>query len=246
MAEIDETGDEEGLAAEYALGTLSLEERAEVDRRLRREPELALAVAAWERRLDPLVGAIPPVPAPPQAYQAIRARIGGAESVQPPNRARTAEIVDLQRRLSRWRRAAIGAAAIAASLVAFVAIRETAPIRDEKFVAVLEGDDRNPAFVAAVSTKDKSIMVLSVRQLAPSPGHSHELWAIGGDNSAPRSLGLLSARSRFPAEKIGAVDPAGLRQTTFAISVEPEGGSPTGQPTGPVVFTGKLVPVPGK
>lgn len=246
MAEIDDIGDGDGLAAEYVLGTLSLDERAEVDRRLRREPALARAVAAWERRLDPLAFAIPPVTAPPQAYQAIKSRIGGSESVQPPNRAKTAEIIDLQRRLTRWRRAAIGAAAMAASLVAFVAIRETAPVRDEKFVAVLEGDDRNPAFVAAVSTKDKSIMVLSVRSLAPAPGHSHELWALGGDNPAPRSLGLLSAASRFPADKIGAIDPAELRQTTFAVSVEPEGGSPTGQPTGPVVFTGKLVPVPGK
>jgi anti-sigma-K factor RskA len=246
MAESDEIGDGDGLAAEYVLGTLSAHERAEVDRRLRREPELARAVAAWERRLDPLVDAIPPVPAPLQAYQAIKARIGGAESVQPPNRARKAEIVDLQRRLRWWRGSAIAAAAMAASLVAFVAVRETAPLRDEKFVAVLEGDDRNPAFVAAVSTKDKSIMVLSVRSLAPAPGHSHELWALSGDNPAPRSLGLLSAKSRFPAEKIGAIDPAGLRQTTFAISVEPEGGSPTGQPTGPVVFTGKLVPVPEK
>jgi anti-sigma-K factor RskA len=130
--------------------------------------------------------------------------------------------------------------------VGFIVVSETASVRDEKFVAVLEGDDRNPAFVAAISTKDKSIMVLRVGQLAPSPGRSHELWAIGGGGSAPRSLGLLSAASRFPADKLGAIDPAGLNQTTFAISVEPEGGSPTGQPTGPVVFTGKLVPVPGK
>lgn len=246
MAESDEIGDGDGLAAEYVLGTLSASERAEVDRRLRQEPELARTVRAWERRLDPLLEAIRPVPAPPQAYQAIKARIGGAESMQPPNRARTAEIIDLQRRLRRWRSAAIGAAALAASLVGFVVVFETAPVRDEKFVAVLEGDDRNPAFVAAVSLKTKSITVLSVRSLAPSPGHSHELWALSSDNPAPRSLGLLSAKSRFPADKIGAIDPAGLRQTTFAISVEPEGGSPTGQPTGPVVFTGKLVPVPGK
>ena len=233
--------DEDGLAAEYALGTLSAAERAEVDRRLRLEPRLASAVAYWERRLDPLLDAVEPVGPPMDVFAVIKAKIASAE-----NARGTADIVDLQQRLRRWQGGAIAAAAMAASLLLFVAVRETLPIRDEKFVAVLEGDDRNPAFVAAVSTKDKSIMVLRVGDLTPAPGHSHELWAVGGDSPTPRSLGLLSAASRFPAEKLGGVDTAELQRTTFAISVEPEGGSPTGQPTGPVVFTGKLVPVPSK
>jgi anti-sigma-K factor RskA len=37
------------------------------------------------------------------------------------------------------------------------------------------------------------------------------------------------------------MDPAVLNDTLFAVSLEPEGGSPTGQATGPVMFTGKLV-----
>jgi anti-sigma-K factor RskA len=247
MAEIDEIDDIDGLAAEYVLGTLSMAERADVDRRLRREPGLGIAIANWELRLDPLLGAIRPVAPPTDAFAAIRAKIGTTDAAQPSKLSGTTEIVDLQRRLRRWQGGAIAAAAMAASLLVFVAMRETAPIRDETFVAVLEGDDRNPAFVAAVSTKDRSIMVLRVGEpLAAAPGHSHELWAVGGDSPAPRSLGLLSAASRFPADKLGGFDAAGLQRTTFAISVEPEGGSPTGQPTGPVVFTGKLVPVPGK
>ncbi len=242
MAEIDEMSDEDGLAAEYALGTLSASERADVDRRLRREPRLASAVAYWERRLDPLLDAVEPVAPPMDAFAAIKAQIASSQT----SRSGTADVIELRRRLRRWQGGAIAAAAMAASLLLFVGVRETTAIRDEKFVAVLEGDDRNPAFVAAVSTKDKSIMVLRVGGLAPAPGRSHELWAVGGDSPAPRSLGLLSAASRFPADKLGDVDPAELQRTTFAISVEPEGGSPTGQPTGPVVFTGKLVPVPGK
>lgn len=246
MAEINDMSEEDGLAAEYALGTLSAAERAEVDRRLLREPRLANAVAYWERRLDPLLDTIKPVAPPPDAFAAIKARIASERAIGSLGRPGSAEVVDLRRRLRRWQGGAIAAAAMAASLLLFVAVRETAPVPDEKFVAVLEGDDRTPAFVAAVSTKDKSIMVLRVGGLAPAPGHSHELWAVGGDSPAPRSLGLLSATSRLPAEKLGAYDTAELQRTTFAISVEPEGGSPTGQPTGPVVFTGKLVPVPGK
>ena len=246
MAEIDDMSDEDGLAAEYALGTLSAAERAEVDRRLRREPRLASAVAYWERRLDPLLDAVEPIAPPIDAFAAIKAQIAASHTGQSGTRGSSADIIDLQRRLRRWQGGAVAAAAMAASLLLFVAVRETAPVRDEKFVAVLEGDDRNPAFVAAVSTKDKSIMVLRVGGLAPAPGRSHELWAVGGDSPAPRSLGLLSAASRFPADRLGEFDASELQRTTFAISVEPEGGSPTGQPTGPVVFTGKLVPVPEK
>lgn len=247
MAEHDDMDDGDGLAAEYVLGTLSAAERVDVDRRLRREPGLVKAVADWERRLDPLAAATRPITPPADAFAGIRAKIGSTGTVRPAQRVGTAEIVELQRRLRRWQGGAIAAAAMAASLLAFVALRETAPSRDEQFVAVLEGDDRNPAFVAAVSTKDKSIMVLRVgAPLAPTPGHSHELWAVGGDSPVPRSLGLINAASRFPADRLGGFDAEGLQRTTFAISVEPEGGSPTGQPTGPVVFTGKLVPVPGK
>jgi anti-sigma-K factor RskA len=246
MAEIDDMSDGDGLAAEYVLGTLSAAERADVDRRLRREPRLARAIAEWERRFYPLLDAVGPVSPPMNAFAAIKAKIAPSQAVQSPTGGGMAEIIDLRRRLRRWKGSAIAAAAMAASLLLFVALRETPVLPDETFVAVLEGDDRNPAFVAAVSTKDKSIMVLRVGGLAPSPGQSHELWAVGGDSPEPRSLGLLGAASRFPGEKLGGYDPAQLQLTTFAISVEPEGGSPTGLPTGPVVFTGKLVPVPGK
>ncbi len=39
------------LAGEYVLGTLSFEQRIEVQRRLPNDPELRAAVDAWERRL---------------------------------------------------------------------------------------------------------------------------------------------------------------------------------------------------
>jgi anti-sigma-K factor RskA len=60
-----------------------------------------------------------------------------------------------------------------------------------------------------------------------------------GAGAAPRSLGLVTdASARLPV-------PAALRQGaeggSLAVSVEPKGGSPTGAPTGPVIYSGKLV-----
>jgi anti-sigma-K factor RskA len=64
---------------------------------------------------------------------------------------------------------------------------------------------------------------------------------VGGGRDKPQSLGVIDASFRIPASKLGKIDPAVLNDTLFAVSLEPKGGSPTSQPTGPVMFTGKLV-----
>lgn len=61
----------------------------------------------------------------------------------------------------------------------------------------------------------------------------HELWIIA-PNANPVSLGLLQDR---PLVVTYPEPPAGF---VFAVSVEPEGGSPTGQPTGPVILTAEV------
>ena len=67
-----------------------------------------------------------------------------------------------------------------------------------------------------------------------------ELWSVPPQGN-PSSLGLISAngatvlkRGRLPATLLKGGTAA------LAVSVEPPGGSPTGVPTGPVVFAGKL------
>lgn len=57
--------DREGLAAEFALGTLSGPELAEARALMQSDAEFARLVAAWEKRLSPLAGALPPLDAPP-------------------------------------------------------------------------------------------------------------------------------------------------------------------------------------
>jgi anti-sigma-K factor RskA len=79
---------------------------------------------------------------------------------------------------------------------------------------------------------------MSVRRVAGAapPDKSYELWAVA-PNTAPRSLGLVEEAS---LSRVLDVPPSG--DLTLAVSLEPKGGSPTGAPTGPVVFTGALVP----
>ena len=72
--------------------------------------------------------------------------------------------------------------------------------------------------------------------VAANAGRAFEMWLIVGEGP-PRSLGVFDPR----AGRVTLPDVPGDVVPTLAISVEPPGGSPTGLPTGPVIFTGRLV-----
>ena len=100
----------------------------------------------------------------------------------------------------------------------------------------MQSEGPGPAFVAAV---DLSAGTISVRRVGAEPqaGKSYEVWAVGGGRDKPQSLGVIDASLKIPQSRFGTLAP----DTVLAISLEPEGGSPTGQPTGPVLYTGTLV-----
>jgi len=230
--------DDDLAAAEFALGTLDPGERATLAARRLREPELDVAIRAWEARLSPLGEATPPIAPPDDFLPAIEARIRGG--VAP----RASDLVAaLQKRLSRWRAAAIGASGIAAALAIGIAAREAArPAAPNEFVAILQKSADSPAFVASINLAKGD---LSVRPVAapPQAGKSYELWLIAPKLGAPRSLGVIDAASVTRGPRLAAFDRETVEDATYAVTVEPEGGSPNGKPSGPPLFVGKLVPV---
>ncbi|MFT3987348.1 anti-sigma factor domain-containing protein [Aestuariivirga sp.] len=222
----------EGLAAEYALGTLDAAERSAVDQEMTGNPALASAVAQWERRLFPLSEALLSVPVPAHLKARVMAAIGCGDT--------SATVIDLTRRVNCWRSIAVGAMALAAALTGLMILKPQPEPQGQRFVAVLQADGPGPAFLASVDTARGTITVRPVTAQLPE-GKSYELWALGAGREKPQSLGVLNADFRIPSSQLGKADSAALGATVFAVSLEPEGGSPTGQPTGPVVFTGKLV-----
>jgi anti-sigma-K factor RskA len=218
--------DDEGLAAEYALGTLDAAERASVAARRLREPDLDAAISAWEARLAPLAEDAPESAPPPDLFARIEARMGTG----PVDLTRI-----LQARLARWRAATAAAGAIAAALAFLVATRPAPP---HQFVAVLQKSADAPAFAMTVDIDKLEFSVRPVAAQAPA-GKSYELWIIG-PNAAPKSLGVIDAAT---GERPLADDRALVRDATYAVTVEPKGGSPDGKPSGAPVFVGKLVPV---
>jgi anti-sigma-K factor RskA len=223
----------EAMAGEYALGTLAAAERIEAQTLLSQNREFAAAVDLWTRRLIPLLLAIPDVAPPAQLRARILASVATAGS--------SGNVVDLGRRVAFWRGVSLAASAIAAALALFILFKPEPPAAPGNFVAVLQPEGPGPAFVASIDIKDGTISVKRLGAQAEA-GKTYELWAVGGGRAAPQSLGVIDASLKIPADQLGKVDPATLGETVFAISLEPEGGSPTGAPTGPVLYTGKLVP----
>jgi anti-sigma-K factor RskA len=228
--------DDDFAAAEYALGTLDASERATLAARRLREPELDAAIRGWEARLAPLAEAAPEIEPPRDLLPAIEARIRGASPAAPGSAA----VVALERSIRRWRAAAIAASIIAGVLaIGFVARETSRQSVPREYVAILQKDAASPAFEVTVNLDKQELTVRPVAAQAP-PGKAYELWIIDAKLGA-RSLGVVGETSR--AASLSAYDPAVVANATYAVTVEPPGGSPDGKPSGPPVFVGKLIPV---
>jgi anti-sigma-K factor RskA len=104
---------------------------------------------------------------------------------------------------------------------------------------VLAAQDQPPALVATME-RDSRTMTVKVVGGAPVPqDRSLELWMLP-QGAAPRSLGVV------PSTGVGRVtlpalpDVALANVPALAVSLEQRGGSPTGAPQGPVLYTGKV------
>jgi anti-sigma-K factor RskA len=218
------------IAAEYVLGVLAAEERREVERRLAQEPALAAEVAFWEERLGVLADAVAPVAPPQHTWSQIEAAIP----------APAAAPTSLWQSLAFWRGFGIGSATLAAASIAALAYIGLVPVTRAPLMATLAGSSGQPNFVAAVTATGNSLLVVPAALLTNDP-RAIELWLIlPGPNQRPRSLGLIQPgqpmRLTIPPDLAGRLTP----DAALAVSLEPPGGSPTGQPTGPVIASGKL------
>ena len=224
-------GRADALAAEYVLGTLRGRARQRFERLARSDPALGEAVRKWEERLVPLAEEVPPLAPPARVWTAILARIRGAGPA-PRGMASMWESVRL------WRALALAGLATVFAL-AVVLLR---PAPEGTMVVVLAAQDGKPMLVASA---DRGARYLTVKALTPVSvvaDRSLQLWALP-ESGSPRPLGLVAVGGPVGVTRIAL--PATADQTlqnvpALAVSLEPRAGSPTGLPTGPVLYTGPL------
>lgn len=226
--------DEHGAltAAEYVLGVLSASERRAAERRIAEDGAFAAEVAFWEERLGGLAALVPAVDPPAGAWARIEALLDRSKPRPQPRGG-------LWESLVFWRTVAIGASALAATCLAGLIYLAQAPGLEPPLVAKLDEAPGKSGFFAAANPSDGTLTIVPAVALTGEQQHALELWLIPpGDK--PHSLGLIN-----PAKPVKVEVPPGLRphvtaDSVLAVSVEPPGGSPTGQPTGPVIANGKL------
>lgn len=226
----------DALGAQYVAGTLRGAARRRFEALLPGHPALRAAVQAWTERLMPLTSAVTPQPPPASVWQAIERRLfGGSAPAQAPSP------LPWWRRLAPWR--ALSAAGALATLVLAVMLTQPPPAQPPVLV-VLQGTGGAAqgvnTFVASVSGDGRSLVTRALLPVDLQADRVLELWSVPPEG-APRSLGLIRADGStvVPRERL----PQGLLKgdtAALAVSLEPPGGSPTGTPTGPVLYAGKL------
>ncbi len=235
------TDDDDMMAAEYVLGTLSPEERRAAVARRDDDTAFGEAVAAWENRLLPLSEANREHDVPANLWAAILRRIGLPEMPARDDAAAAARtVVALHRSVRRWRGATAALSALAACLALLVVISALRPSpAAPTLVAFLEKTGEQPAYLVKASADDRVLSVKPVAAVAPA-NRSYELWLIDPAVGAPKSLGLLGATPSAHPIPAG-IAPDVVARATYAVTEEPSGGSPTGAPSGSPVFVGHLV-----
>ena len=225
------------LAAEYVLGTMSAHARRRFEMNLKENPALRRAVAEWEKRLTPMAMALPEVEPPSRVWQAIESRIRPAGQARP----------GFWGSLAFWRFSSIASGFVALALLIMVVVQgpDAPPADGTKMVVVMNDlKTRNPAMTVSWESGKPGKRVMRIRVIGHAdmaPGTAWELWMLPGKEQKPVSLGLITTHD---AQIVIVPEPLAAKldgAEGLAMSVEPAGGSPTGLPSGPVLYAGKCV-----
>ncbi|RON42861.1 anti-sigma factor [Pseudomonas frederiksbergensis] len=210
------------LAADYAIGLMPAAARRRFEQLLLEDAALRAELAHWQESLASLTESLPEQPVPDRVWQGITARIEPQQLHVPEKRS-----------FWNWMRvtAAIG------SLVVVVFLSMLYNRDDARYSATLLSADAQPALKVEAHANFLNVEPLTLA--AVDPGRSLELWAIPADGK-PISLGVIPAGGKGKVELSDAQKALIGKPIALAVSLEPKGGSPTGQPTGPVLYQGAL------
>lgn len=219
------------LAAEFALGLLSEPELGATRIRVARDPGFAAAVEAWRERFATL--GVPPAVPPADLWRRIEMRLA---------------VNDEPGVVRRWKWATAGMGAVAAALLAAIVLRPApvvpvapvTPTRQATAPLLASVSGKSGDVLAIAFDRDTRVVRITPSRLKAGVGDA-ELWVIPAHQTAPVAIAVIDAKA--PTRLVVDARRAALITdgATFAISLEPKGGSPTSAPTGPVVATGVIV-----
>lgn len=211
------------LAADYAIGLMPATARRRFDALLLDDPALRVELGHWQTALASLTGALPERPVPERVWQGIQARI------EP-------QVLHLPAKKSFWKQFRVLAAACAVVVAIFVGVLYQRDYGVE-YNATLVAANQQPALQVKAFADHLQIEPLTLA--AVEAARDLELWAIPAGGK-PISLGVVPSAGKGRIQLSEAQRALLTAPLTLAVTLEPRGGSPSGQPTGPVLYKGEL------
>ncbi|WP_075289403.1 anti-sigma factor [Pararhizobium arenae] len=227
------TFDRDNIAAvadEYVLGLLEAAEVADLEAEMERNDDLKAAVAASRERFLPLDTTVEPATTDETLWQ----RIERALPEQSASPRRNGQGPANDNNGNGWRATAIASLAATVLLalgLAFSLMRTVEPL----VVAVLLNDAGEvQAVVEDFGNENAAIRLLA--DIDVPADKTIQVWTLPSKEMGPVSLGLIEGIRSTRLD--GPSLPLPKDNQLYEITLEQQGGSPTGRPTGPILAKG--------
>lgn len=253
MTDLSEGQELDMLAADYVMGLLDASGEAAAEARLEHDDAFQNAVNHWRKRLADFDMSAAPTTPTAQLWQRIAQSTRSDRSAAVPAGMRGAmRGATLWHNLRFWRVTGLvgTAAAVIFAVLAIGSISTSKHLRRDlialaqrkpQFVAVLVSDQTREVGAVVNAFANGRAELIPLKAIDVPPGRVLQVWTLWDRTAGPKPIGLTSQ------SRVLTLDLDELPETTpgqlFEITLEPEGGSPTGRPTGPILFKGNTAKV---
>ena len=225
------------LASEYVLGTLHGRARRRFEFLLEQDAQLRQLVSEWENKLGALHEGIEPIQPDKCVWHSIQQRLGlGREMAK-----ESGLLNNLWNSLGLWRSVSVASSTLAIVLVLYLGLYTPKTIVVTQYIAVITNAQQQASWLARADINNRQLTVKVLNKQKLPLSKSFELWMLPDGGRAPVSMGLVSNSDDNTFIVSQAIITELSMAKGLAVSLEPEGGSPTGLPTGPVLYQGNIV-----
>lgn len=252
----DVAGSQDGYrhAGEYVLGVLDEASRRWVEKRIAADSAFANSVNMWEGYLFPLALQVPSHAVPGYVWARISSELGlgTGEVVIPSVTIASGNDEHLHKRLALWRWLTAGGFATATICASMLLLYRDRPPRlgvpqsatpivmvdTTPMGATLVQSDGKPSFVATMDAHSGRMTVTPLQSPA-TDGRVLELWLVPAKGK-PHSLGVVDTLHAQAGSIPETMLPLLNKGAALLVTLEPPGGAPAGEATGPVIAKGEL------
>lgn len=235
------------LAADYVMGLLEPAEQAEADVRIKSDAAFATLVEAWRVRLADFDSSAEPVTPSSSLWQRISETTKKDRIASLPGARAAISGATLWDNIRFWRITGLAGtfAAVTFAIVAIGALTASSDLRRDLvtlaqrkpiYVAVLVNDTTKEVGAVVNTFANGRVELIPLRNIEVPAGRALQIWTLWDRAVGPKSIGLTD-ESRTIQLNLDSL-PHTVSDQLFEITLEPEGGSTIGRPTGPILFKG--------